>query len=131
MGGSLARGRGAPGERPTAYPIRGRPERGSGGGRDLLERRGGERQVDHEGRAVAGLGLDADAAAVALDDAVREREAEAGADADRLGGEERIEDARLHFGRNARPAVAELERDAAVAAARLDADLTLAVDRIA
>ena len=99
--------------------------------RRLLERRGVERQLDHERRAVPGLGLDADAAAVALDDPVREREAEPRPDADRLGGEEGIEDAGLHLGRDAGAVVVELEADAVVAAAGLDADLALAVDRVA
>ena len=44
----------------------------------------------------SGLRLDADVAAVVLrDDALDDVEAEAGAEPDRLGGEERLEDARL------------------------------------
>ena len=69
-----------------------------------------------------GLRLDADAAAVALDDAVRDREAEARADADRLGGEERVEDLALDLLGDARPVVVELEAHAVAAAARADAD---------
>src|SRR5690606_10310223 len=52
-----------------------------------------QRQADDEARADAGSGCDADDAAVLLDDLVRDREAEPGALADRLGREERIEDA--------------------------------------
>src|SRR3546814_1088826 len=49
---------------------------------------------------------DADAAAVGAHHAVADREADAGALADRLGGEEGIEDARADFGRHAGAAVA-------------------------
>src|SRR5262245_17596661 len=53
----------------------------------------------------------ADHAAVGFDDAVADREAEARALADRLGGEERLEQFRLVFRQDAGPVVLHLEPD--------------------
>ena len=53
---------------------------------------GWQRQPDGEAGALAGGGLDLDRAAVVLDDAVADRQAQAGPLADRLGGEEGVED---------------------------------------
>ena len=49
-------------------------------------------QVDPEGASLARLAVDPDVAVALLHDAVGRREAESGAVADRLGGEERLED---------------------------------------
>src|SRR5262245_38990949 len=51
-----------------------------------------QRQEDAEAGAFAGAGVHVHAAAVAGDDAVTDGQPQAGALADRLGGEERIED---------------------------------------
>src|SRR3972149_585884 len=58
----------------------------------------GPRQVDLEGRAVAGLAVDPDVALALLHDAVDGREAEAGALRLALRREEGLEDARLRLG---------------------------------
>ena len=76
-----------------------------------LERAGAGRQLHRERRAALRLRLERDAAAVLLDDRVGDRQPEAGALADLLGGEERIEDLRLHVFRHARPIVVDLEHD--------------------
>ena len=62
------------------------------GGHSRLDPRLG-RQADCETRTSARHGLDLDRAAVLLDDPVADRQAQAGPLADRLGGEERVEDA--------------------------------------
>jgi len=61
------------------------------------------RQVDLEYRATAGRAVDKDEAAGLADDAVHGRQAKPGARADLLGREERLEDARQMFLRDADP----------------------------
>src|SRR3954470_13837528 len=71
----------------------------------------GEGQADVEA-GVPRLGRDVDGAVVLLDDRLVDNvQAEARADALRLGGEERLEDARLNVRRDARPGVADLDHD--------------------
>src|SRR5579859_5168913 len=70
---------------------------GNSSGRGCQAGRGGwvgrrQRQADHELGALARHRGDVDGAAVRLHDLVADRQAQAGALADRLGGEERIED---------------------------------------
>jgi hypothetical protein len=71
------------------------------GRQDLTERR----QDDRESGAALGPVLGSDIAAHALDDVVADRQAEAGALAGRLGGEERLEQARQDLGGNAWPII--------------------------
>ncbi len=77
-----------------------------------------DRKIDREGRALAGFGIDEDIAARLLDDAVHRRQAKPCALADILGGEERLEDARLDVGGHAGAAV--LDEDRAVIVDRQD-----------
>src|SRR5690606_4024144 len=67
------------------------------------------RQHDAERRALPRRAVHVDAAMVLVDDAVGDRQAQPGAAADRLGGEERVEDALLQVGRDAAAAVLELD----------------------
>src|SRR5437764_3002292 len=77
-------------------------------------RRLGQRKPDLE-PGVPRLGEDLDVAAVAVDhDPVGDVQAQAGTLADRLGGEERLEDPRPDLLRDTRPAVADLDQDAVV-----------------
>ena len=82
--------------------LRSRPARRSERGRHR------QRQRQREPRALADGAVAADRAVVLVDDAVGDRQAEAGAAADRLGGEERIVDARQLLRRNARSGVGDL-----------------------
>src|SRR5947209_15873130 len=64
----------------------------------------------HLEAGVAGLRRDADVAAMAIDhDPVRDVQAQPGALADRLRGEERLEDPLPQLGRDARPGVTDLD----------------------
>ena len=62
---------------------------------------------------VPGRGLDVDRAAVLLDDPVADREAQPGPFADRLGGEERVEDPLADRRVDAAAGVGDLDPDAA------------------
>src|SRR5436305_11709528 len=85
---------------------------------------------DGEGRALAGLALDGDRAAVSLDNRVGDGEAEARPLAHGLRREERVEDAREVFGRDAVARVAYLDDRRRALAPRLDADLAALSDRV-
>ena len=61
---------------------------------------------------VPGVGLDLDRAAVLLDDPVADREAQPGPLADRLGGEERVEDPLADRRVDAAAGVGDLDPDA-------------------
>ena len=96
--------------------------RGQGTARSLASARGPHReegrgavegQVDAEPAPHAGA-LDLDPAAVVGDDAVADAQAQAGPAAERLGGEERVEDPRQHVGRDAAAVVGDLDDDLAV-----------------
>ena len=67
----------------------------------MIFNRPSARQVEDDSRAFADAATDACIAARLLCEAVNLAEAQSGALADRLGGEERIEDAVQYFGRNA------------------------------
>ena len=73
----------------------------AGDGHRLL----GRRQKDAERRAFPRLADHVDVPLVLLDDAVDDGQAQAGALAEFLGGEERLEDARLHFAAHAAASV--------------------------
>jgi len=93
-----------------------------GAGGDLLRRR----QRHAKRGALAGRALDRDLAAQLADDAVTDRQPQPGPDADRLGGEEGIEDARLDLGGDAVSGIADLDGDpTASRGARDQADLVL------
>ncbi len=64
-----------------------------------------DRHADGEGGALAACGVDADLSVVPLDDAVGDRESQPGAGL--LGREERLEDPRAHFVRDARARVGD------------------------
>ena len=66
-----------------------------------------QRQRQREPRALPDRAVAANRAVVLAHDAVGDRQPEAGAAADRLGGEERIVDARQLLGRNARTGVGD------------------------
>src|SRR5881397_2127556 len=85
----------------------------------------GERELEPEARAGAGIARESDAAAVGLDDAARDREAETGAGEAalaRLGPEELREDPRLVLGRDADALVPHLDPDGAVVECAADLD---------
>ena len=69
---------------------------------------------------VAGFRAHLNTAFVLLDDALNRVEAEARAFADSLGGKERFEDMRLHFRRNSRSIIGDLNYDTIVLAIRSD-----------
>ena len=79
---------------------------------------------------VAGFRAHLNTAFVLLDDALNRVEAEARAFADSLGGKERFEDMRLHFRRNSRSIIGDLNYDTIVLAIRSDLKLALAFHRI-
>src|SRR2546423_14549539 len=82
--------------------------------RRSVGRRLGQRKPDLE-PGVPRLGEDPDVAAVTVDhDPVRDVQAQPGALADRLGGEEGLEDAWPDLLRDPRPGVADLDQDVAV-----------------
>src|SRR5687768_3555734 len=83
-------------------------------------------QTHRERRAAAGRTLGPDLTAVLLHDLVADRQSEAGAFADRLGREERIEDAPGNVGRNAGPGVTDHDHRRVAVATGLDGDLALA-----
>src|SRR5438876_1094773 len=70
---------------------------------------GADWQDDAKRRPATGNALDLDRPPVALDDAVRDREAEAGPDANSLGGEARVEDARQVLRGDTTSAVGDLD----------------------
>src|SRR5262245_2317822 len=74
--------------------------------------RGGRGQPHREARVATGLGLDGDVAAVVADDLVAECQAEAGAFPHRARGEERVEDAVDHAGRDAAAVVLDAHHHA-------------------
>src|SRR5713226_9657502 len=67
-------------------------------------------KLHKERGAASGLALDRNLAAMLLHDPVHDGKAQAGAHADRLGGEERIEDARSNLGRDAGAVIGHFER---------------------
>src|SRR4051812_5301370 len=82
-----------------------------------------EGQAHEEGGALAGAGLERQRAAVALHHhGARDGEALAGAAAELLGGEERVEDARLNRGGNAAAVVADRDDDSVALAPALHGD---------
>src|SRR5262245_28173399 len=97
----------------------------------MASARGSEREPDAEFGAGAQLGAHLDPARVLFDDPERDREPEPGADADRLGGEERIEDPLDVLGRDAVAVVAEAQQDAAALQLAVHADVTAVADRLA
>src|ERR1051326_5614817 len=70
----------------------------------------GARQVKPERRAKAPLAVDVDVAAGLLDEAEHHREAEPAALADRLGGEERLENPAENVHRDSGPCIADLDQ---------------------
>src|SRR5262249_39054123 len=92
------------------------------------------RQDHGEGRAMtlAGAldGVDLDAAAVLLDDAVADRQTEAGPLADRLGGEEGVEDLAADLRRDAAAGVAERDAHRLVVGGDADEEVALAAHRL-
>src|SRR5204863_5745606 len=118
-------------ELPELLPPQPLPPRGRGRPRWRRVKKSSSRHFDHEPAAAAGAALAANAATVTSSDLLDEGQAEADA-AGLLGmagqPKERLEDALAHRLGNARPAIADLERDE-VAAAHADvaeADLDVA-----
>src|SRR6516165_1195908 len=76
-----------------------------------LAARLGARQVNPEGTAASRLAVHFDNSPALADDAVDDRQAQPGPLAHPLGGEERLEDTRLHVRTHATAAVAHLQND--------------------
>src|SRR5262245_14619138 len=68
-----------------------------------------QRKEDLEARALAGGALHLDVPAMARDDAVADRQTQTGPFAHRLGREERVEEARQIFGRDAAAVIGDLD----------------------
>ena len=91
-------------------------------GFDRVHGRRGLRQIDGEGRTLAGRAGDLDVAVGLLGEAERLAEAEAGSLADFLGREERFEDRLDQLGRNAAAGVRHGDGDEVAAAGGLGAE---------
>jgi hypothetical protein len=85
------------------------------------------RQCNEKTRACAGRGRDANASAVLLDDLEADRQPKSGALADRLGGEEWIEDALQVFLRNAFAIVLDCDQQVVPDRMRAQRDASLCV----
>ena len=88
----------------------------------VMPLRAREREAHREDGAAVRQAVGADLAAVLLDDLVADREPEPGALADRLGGEERVEDPADDVGRDAGAGVADARTAVASSAPGLDGD---------